>query len=189
MRKTNKLHWGLQILKIGKAVFAARPAVFSDEIITFCAKSRIGIKTPSPASRRCIPRASNGPPETWGQVLPSHLCNPAPMSRPLRIEFLGAIYHVTSRGDRREPIFEDDTDRAALLGAEEAADLLTELQGLPLRTMASMELCSTVLQLSQVQRISVYDATYLALALRYGAILLTADQQLAGAAERTGCGG
>ena len=38
------------------------------------------------------------------------------MSRPLRIEFLGAIYHVTSRGDRREPIFEDDTDRAALLG-------------------------------------------------------------------------
>jgi predicted nucleic acid-binding protein len=28
--------------------------------------------------------------------------------------------------------------------------------------------------------------TYLALALRYGAILLTADQQLAGAAESTG---
>jgi predicted nucleic acid-binding protein len=111
------------------------------------------------------------------------------MSRPLHIEFPGAISHVTSRGDRREPIFEDDTDRAALLGAEEAAYLLTELQGLPLRTMASMELCSTVLQLSQVQRISVYDATYLALALRYGAILLTADQQLAGAAERTGCGG
>jgi hypothetical protein len=27
------------------------------------------------------------------------------------------------------------------------------------------------------------------LALRYGAILLTADQQLAGAAQRTGCGG
>jgi hypothetical protein len=26
------------------------------------------------------------------------------MSRPLRIEFPGADYHVTSRGDRREPI-------------------------------------------------------------------------------------
>jgi REP element-mobilizing transposase RayT len=37
------------------------------------------------------------------------------MSRPLRIEFPGAMYHVTSRGDRREPIFEDDSDRAALL--------------------------------------------------------------------------
>ena len=37
------------------------------------------------------------------------------MSRPLRIEFPGAIYHVTSRGDRREPIFLDDEDRRALL--------------------------------------------------------------------------
>jgi len=37
------------------------------------------------------------------------------MSRPLRIEFPGALYHVTSRGDRREDIFADDTDRARLL--------------------------------------------------------------------------
>lgn len=35
------------------------------------------------------------------------------MSRPLRIEFPGAIYHVTSRGDRREPIYHDDEDRVA----------------------------------------------------------------------------
>jgi len=33
------------------------------------------------------------------------------MSRPLRLEFPGAIYHVTSRGDRREPIYRDDEDR------------------------------------------------------------------------------
>lgn len=38
------------------------------------------------------------------------------MARPLRIEFPGAVYHVTSRGDRREPIFEGDADRKALLG-------------------------------------------------------------------------
>jgi len=37
------------------------------------------------------------------------------MARPLRIEFPGALYHVTSRGDRREAIFEDDEDRAAFL--------------------------------------------------------------------------
>jgi putative transposase len=37
------------------------------------------------------------------------------MSRPLRIEFEGAIYHVTSRGDRREPIYRDDVDRTAHL--------------------------------------------------------------------------
>ena len=37
------------------------------------------------------------------------------MSRPLRIEFPGAVYHVSSRGDRREDIFVDDTDRARFL--------------------------------------------------------------------------
>jgi putative transposase len=37
------------------------------------------------------------------------------MVRPLRIEYAGAVYHVTSRGDRREPIAKDDTDRAMFL--------------------------------------------------------------------------
>ena len=37
------------------------------------------------------------------------------MSRPLRIEFPGAVYHVTSRGDRREAIYRDDADRLAQL--------------------------------------------------------------------------
>lgn len=33
------------------------------------------------------------------------------MARPLRLEFPGALYHVTSRGDRREDIFLNDDDR------------------------------------------------------------------------------
>jgi len=37
------------------------------------------------------------------------------MARPLRIEFSGALYHVTSRGDRREAIYEDDEDRGTFL--------------------------------------------------------------------------
>ena len=37
------------------------------------------------------------------------------MSRPIRIEFPNALYHVTSRGDRREAIFEDDEDRQIFL--------------------------------------------------------------------------
>jgi putative transposase len=41
------------------------------------------------------------------------------MTRPLCIEFPGAIYHLTSRGELREPIFEDDCDRAALLNVLE----------------------------------------------------------------------
>ncbi len=38
------------------------------------------------------------------------------MARALSIEFPGAAYHVTSRGNRREPIFVNDRDRHALLG-------------------------------------------------------------------------
>jgi REP element-mobilizing transposase RayT len=37
------------------------------------------------------------------------------MSRPLRVEFAGALYHVTSRGDGREFIFLDDEDRYLFL--------------------------------------------------------------------------
>lgn len=38
------------------------------------------------------------------------------MTRPLRIEFPGALYHVTSRGNARRKIFLDDTDRQTFLG-------------------------------------------------------------------------
>jgi len=37
------------------------------------------------------------------------------MARPLRLEFAHALYHVTSRGDRREDIYHDDKDRQAWL--------------------------------------------------------------------------
>ncbi len=37
------------------------------------------------------------------------------MARPLRIQFPGAVYHVTTRGDRQERIFEDTHDREAFL--------------------------------------------------------------------------
>jgi putative transposase len=37
------------------------------------------------------------------------------MARPLRIEFAGALYHVTSRGNERRPIFRRDHDRRTFL--------------------------------------------------------------------------
>ena len=37
------------------------------------------------------------------------------MARPLRIEFAGAVYHVTSRGNARRKIFLDDEDREGFL--------------------------------------------------------------------------
>ena len=33
------------------------------------------------------------------------------MSRPLRIEYPGAVYHITSRGNEKKPVFKDDQDR------------------------------------------------------------------------------
>ena len=37
------------------------------------------------------------------------------MARPLRLEFAGALYHVTSRGDRQDDIYETNVDREAFL--------------------------------------------------------------------------
>jgi len=37
------------------------------------------------------------------------------MARPLRIEFSGALYHVTASGNAREDIYSDDGDRQQFL--------------------------------------------------------------------------
>jgi putative transposase len=37
------------------------------------------------------------------------------MARPLRIEYPGAVYHITSRGNRKKPVFKDDRDRENFL--------------------------------------------------------------------------
>jgi len=37
------------------------------------------------------------------------------MARPLRLEFAGALYHITSRGNRQESIYESDKDRENFL--------------------------------------------------------------------------
>ena len=37
------------------------------------------------------------------------------MARPLRIEYPGAVYHITSRGNEKKPVFKDDEDRETFL--------------------------------------------------------------------------
>jgi len=37
------------------------------------------------------------------------------MARPMRVEYPGALYHVTSRGNERKPIYRDDKDRRLFL--------------------------------------------------------------------------
>jgi REP element-mobilizing transposase RayT len=50
------------------------------------------------------------------------------MSRKLRIEYPGAIYHVMNRGDQREDIFRDDHDRQKFLATLGEACAKTEWQ-------------------------------------------------------------
>src|SRR3989304_3581507 len=49
------------------------------------------------------------------EILVSQLYAPF-MARLLRIEYAGAVYHVTARGNARESIYKDDGDRKAFLG-------------------------------------------------------------------------
>nr|WP_321532128.1 transposase [uncultured Desulfuromonas sp.] len=43
------------------------------------------------------------------------------MARPLRIEYAGAFYHVTSRGNERKAIFKSQKDREKFLSYLESA--------------------------------------------------------------------
>lgn len=43
------------------------------------------------------------------------------MARPLRIEYPGAFYHITARGNEQKDIFRDDKDRSQFLGYLETA--------------------------------------------------------------------
>ncbi len=52
----------------------------------------------------------------------------AGVARALRGQSPGAIYHVLSRGDRREEIVRDDEDRAVFVAALEQASARTDWQ-------------------------------------------------------------
>jgi len=43
------------------------------------------------------------------------------MARPLRVQWSGALDHITHRGNKRRAIFRDDEDRARLLKCSEQA--------------------------------------------------------------------
>jgi len=44
------------------------------------------------------------------------------MAHPLRIEFPGAVYHITSRGNERKAILRDDQDRKIFLDTHAEAE-------------------------------------------------------------------
>lgn len=58
------------------------------------------------------------------------------MARPLRIEYPGAYYHVTSRGNERRAIFADDTDKRRFL---EILETTSNLYGVEVHGYVLME--------------------------------------------------
>ena len=77
--------------------------------------------------------------------------------------------------------------RRSILSIEESRALLADLLRLPLRPTPAAALVSASMDLAMERSLSVYDACYLALALRHGAALITTDEQLAKAAASLGC--
>ncbi|MFM6127772.1 MAG: type II toxin-antitoxin system VapC family toxin [Sphaerospermopsis kisseleviana] len=74
-----------------------------------------------------------------------------------------------------------------LLSVDECRAILADVLQLPLRPTSSSDVAAAALDQAIAFSLSVYDASYLALALKHGAQLITADKQLARAAASLGC--
>ena len=73
--------------------------------------------------------------------------------------------------------------RLGELSASEAAELLADIMALPIRLMPHRPLVDAAFQQARQLNLTVYDALFLALAVDRGAVLFTADADLAQAAR------
>lgn len=66
-----------------------------------------------------------------------------PMAMPIRLEFEGALYHVTSRGDWREDIYEtDNAAKGVSVGLRELDKLtLTPFASMPVPDLFTAPIC------------------------------------------------
>jgi putative transposase len=53
------------------------------------------------------------------------------MAKPLRIEYPGAFYHVTSRGNEQQDVFKSHKDRERFLSCVESAVVRYEVSSIP----------------------------------------------------------
>ena len=76
--------------------------------------------------------------------------------------------------------------QANYLTSDEATDILESIMNLPLETRPHRDLIELAYGLAWKLKLTVYDAIFLALARKHGAVLVTADQQLKKAWESRG---
>jgi len=76
--------------------------------------------------------------------------------------------------------------RLGELSASEAVELLADIMALPIRLMPHRPLVDSAYQQALKLKLTVYDALFLALAIDRGAVLFTADADLAQAARSVG---
>jgi predicted nucleic acid-binding protein len=74
--------------------------------------------------------------------------------------------------------------RAGSIAPEEADRRLAHIVTLPLNVVPLRLLARQALALGLLRRLSTYDACYLAVAIGYDAVLVTADRRLAQASEK-----
>jgi predicted nucleic acid-binding protein len=70
------------------------------------------------------------------------------------------------------------------ISAEEQKELLADLLSIPLQLFSHKPLLARAVELAEEQKLTVYDALFLALAEKYNAVLITADANLLRTAER-----
>lgn len=70
------------------------------------------------------------------------------------------------------------------INADEQKELLADLLSIPLQLFSHKPLIARAAELAHEQKLTVYDALFLALAEKFNASLITADAQLLHAAER-----
>jgi len=72
------------------------------------------------------------------------------------------------------------------ISEKEFTDLWSDMATIPIESVRHRELLEGAFELAAEEKLSVYDASYLALALRTGSFLFTADDRLGEAANRHG---
>jgi predicted nucleic acid-binding protein len=75
-------------------------------------------------------------------------------------------------------------EQRGAMTAAEVGEVLEAILDLPIESLGHRDLISEAVALAREHSLSVYDALFLAAAVRRGAILLTADQDLRRAFER-----